>query len=116
MSDHGCSILHVDMDAFYASIALRDQPELAGLPVCVGGGSGRVVLAASEQAREFGVLSAMPMSRARRLCPQAVVARPDFDRLTACSQAVMETFHSYTPTVHALSLDEAFLDVSGAQR
>src|SRR5262245_29743618 len=116
MSDHGCSILHVDMDAFYASIALRDQPELAGLPVCVGGGSGRVVLAASEQARESGVHSAMPMSRARRLCPQAVVVRPDFDRYSACSKAVMETFHSYTPTVHALSLDEAFLDVSGAQR
>jgi DNA polymerase IV len=109
-------ILHVDMDAFYASVAVRDRPELAGLPVLVGGGSRGVVLAATYEARESGVHSAMPMTRARRLCPQAVVVPPDFARYSACSAAVMETFHSYTPKVQALSLDEAFLDVSGAWR
>jgi DNA polymerase-4 len=109
-------ILHVDMDAFYASVSVRDRPELAGLPVIVGGGSRGVVLAASYQARESGVGSAMPMTRARRMCPQAVVVAPDFERYSACSAAVMETFHSYTPLVQALSLDEAFLDVSGSQR
>jgi DNA polymerase IV len=111
-----CSLLHVDMDAFYASMAVRDHPELAGLPVIVGGGSRGVVLSATYRARESGVHSAMPMTRARRLCPQAVVVRPDFERYSACSAAVMETFHSYTPKVQALSLDEAFLDVSGARR
>jgi DNA polymerase IV len=113
---NGCSILHVDMDAFYASVSVRDRPELAGLPVLVGGGSRGVVLAATYRARESGVHSAMPMARARRLCPQAVVVPPDFERYSACSAAVMETFHSYTPKVQALSLDEAFLDVSGARR
>ncbi|MDQ4085501.1 MAG: DNA polymerase IV [Actinomycetota bacterium] len=104
------------MDAFYASVSVRDRPELAGLPVLVGGGSRGVVLAATYRAREAGVHSAMPMTRARRLCPQAVVVPPDFARYSACSAAVMETFAGYTPKVHALSLDEAFLDVSGAQR
>jgi DNA polymerase IV len=111
-----CPILHVDMDAFYASMAVRDHPELAGLPVVVGGGSRGVVLSATYQARASGVHSAMPMTRARRLCPQAVVVPPDFARYTACSAAVMETFHGYTPLVQAVSLDEAFLDVSGARR
>jgi DNA polymerase-4 len=109
-------ILHVDMDAFYASVAVRDRPELAGLPVIVGGGTRGVVLSATYQARESGVHSAMPMTRARRLCPQAVVVSPDFERYTACSKAVMEIFAAYTPKVQALSLDEAFLDVSGARR
>jgi DNA polymerase IV len=111
----GSSILHVDMDAFYASVAVRDHPELAGLPVIVGGGTRGVVLSATYRARESGVHSAMPMTRARRLCPQAVVVRPDFERYTACSKAVMEIFASYTPTVQAMSLDEAFLDVSGSR-
>jgi DNA polymerase IV len=111
-----CPILHVDMDAFYASVVVRDRPDLAGKPVIVGGGSRGVVLSATYQAREYGVHSAMPMTRARRLCPRAVVVPPDFERCTACSSAVMETFRAYTPTVQPLSLDEAFLDVSGAGR
>jgi DNA polymerase IV len=111
-----CPILHVDMDAFYASVAVRDRPDLAGKPVIVGGGSRGVVLSATYQAREYGVHSAMPMTRARRLCPRAVVVPPDFERYTACSAAVMETFRAYTPTVQAFSFDEAFLDVSGAGR
>jgi DNA polymerase IV len=111
-----CSILHVDMDAFYASIAVRDHPELAGQPVIVGGAGRGVVLSASYEARESGVRSGMPSTRARRLCPQAVRVAPDFDRYTACSKAVMEIFTSYTPVVQAMSLDEAFLDVSGSGR
>ncbi|MGH3356487.1 MAG: DNA polymerase IV [Nocardioidaceae bacterium] len=114
MSD--CSILHVDMDAFYASVSVRDRPELIGLPVIVGGGNRGVVLSATYPTRVYGVRSGMPMTRARRLCPQAVVVQPDFEHLTACSAAVMETFRSYTPLVQAVSLDEAFLDVSGARR
>jgi DNA polymerase-4 len=109
-------LLHVDMDAFYASVAVRDRPELIGLPVIVGGGTRGVVLSATYPARACGVHSAMPMTRARRLCPQAVVIGPDFERYSAVSAAVMETFHSITPLVQALSLDEAFLDVSGARR
>ena len=109
-------VLHVDMDAFYASVAVRDRPELIGLPVIVGGGTRGVVLSATYPARACGVHSAMPMTRARRLCPQAVVIGPDFERYSAASAAVMETFHSITPLVQALSLDEAFLDVSGARR
>jgi DNA polymerase IV len=111
-----CPILHVDMDAFYASVVVRERPDLAGKPVIVGGGSRGVVLSATYQAREYGVHSAMPMTRARRLCPRAVVVPPDFERCSASSAAVMETFRAYTPTVQALSLDEAFLDVSGAGR
>src|SRR5881409_4093735 len=78
--DTGCTVLHVDMDAFYASVELRDRPELRGRPVIVGGGGSRgVVLSATYEARAFGVHSAMPMMRARRLCPQAVVVEPDHD-------------------------------------
>jgi DNA polymerase IV len=115
--DGGCTMLHIDMDAFYASVELIDRPELRGRPVIVGGGGGRsVVLSATYEARRAGVHSAMPMGRARRLCPQAVVIEPDHDRYADVSRGVMEIFRSITPLVEPLSLDEAFLDVSGAIR
>jgi DNA polymerase-4 len=111
-----CPILHVDMDAFYASVATRDRPDLYDVPVIVGGGQRGVVLSANYLAREYGVHSAMPMTRARRMCPQAVVVPPDFETFTAVSSSVMETFRQVTPLVETLSLDEAFLDVSGSVR
>jgi DNA polymerase-4 len=102
------------MDAFYASVEQRDRPELRDRPVLVGGdprGRG-VVCAASYEARRFGVRSAMPMARAIRLCPQAVIVAPDFERYHAVSRTVFETFRSVTPLVEPLSLDEAYLDVT----
>ncbi|MGL4175711.1 MAG: DNA polymerase IV [Dermatophilaceae bacterium] len=115
--DTGCTVLHVDMDAFYASATLLSHPELAGTPVIIGGSSGRgVVLSATYEARRYGVTSAMPMARARRLCPRATVLPPDHRLYGAISTAVMEIFRSVTPVVEPLSLDEAFLDVSGAIR
>ena len=110
-------ILHVDMDAFYASVEERDRPELAGQAVIVGGDPDRrgVVSAASYEARRFGVHSAMPAATARRLCPHGVFLRPRIDHYAAVSREIREIFGRYTPLVEPLSLDEAFLDVGGSE-
>ena len=107
-------ILHIDMDAFYASVEQRDDPSLKGKPVAVGGSpAGRgVVAAASYEARAFGVHSAMAMARAVRLCPSLVIVRPDFQKYRAASTAVFSIFREVTPLVEPLSLDEAYLDVT----
>ncbi|WP_308491077.1 DNA polymerase IV [Microbacterium terrisoli] len=115
--DTGAGILHVDMDAFYASVEVLDDPSLRGKPVIVGGVEGRgVVSSATYEARRYGVRSAMPMGQALRLCPTGVVVAPHFPRYVELSAQVMDIFHGITPLVEPLSIDEAFLDVRGARR
>lgn len=112
-SGSGATILHADLDSFYASVEQRDRPELAGRPVIVGGG---VVLAASYEAKAFGVRTAMNERRARELCPGAIVVRPRMEAYSRASRDVFAVFDDTTPLVEGLSIDEAFLDVAGLRR
>ncbi|MEV7798037.1 DNA polymerase IV [Microbacterium foliorum] len=115
--DTGTSILHVDMDAFYAAVEVLDDPSLRGLPLIIGSPDGRsVVSSASYEARRYGVRAAMPVSQALRLCPSARIVPPHFHRYQAVSRQVMAIFESFTPLVEPLSVDEAFLDVRGVRR
>lgn len=113
VSEGQADILHADLDSFYASVEQRDDPSLRGLPVIVGGG---VVLAASYEAKAYGVRTAMGGGQARRLCPQVIVVPPRMRAYTEASQAVFEVFHDTTPLVEPVSVDEAFLDVGGLGR
>ncbi|SEI08967.1 MULTISPECIES: DNA polymerase IV [unclassified Leifsonia] len=117
VDDSEAAILHVDMDAFFASVELLERPDARGKPAIVGHAGGRgVVTSATYEARRYGVRSAMPMSQALRLCPNAIILTPHYERYTRYSAAVMDIFHEVTPLVEPLSIDEAFLDVSGARR
>ncbi|HUU25008.1 MAG TPA: DNA polymerase IV [Methyloceanibacter sp.] len=110
-------VAHADMDAFYASVEQLDDPSLRGKPLLIGSPSPRgVVLTASYEARPYGVGSAMPMVKARRLCPDAVVVRPRFERYQEISAAIMRAFGEFSPEVEPLSLDEAFIDMTGSER
>ena len=109
-------IMHIDMDAFYASVELRRRPDLVGKPMFVGGAERGVVLSANYEARAFGIEGGMPSSRARRLCPQAVAVPPDFDTYGEVSAGIVAAFDSVTAHVESASIDEAYLDVTGSQR
>ena len=112
------AIIHIDMDAFYASVEQRDNPELKGKPVIIGGSveSRGVVSTASYEARKYGVHSAMPMAEAHRLCPDGVYLPVDMQKYRLVSHQIMDIFHRFTPEVEAISLDEAFLDVTASQK
>lgn len=115
-SDAGCLILHVDMDAFYASVSLLDHPHLADKPVIVGGGWRSVVLSATYPARAAGVRSGIPVAQAKRLCPQASIIPPDYEQYSRVSETVMAVFREVTDHVEPVSMEEAFLDVRAARR
>ncbi|MFC5280564.1 DNA polymerase IV [Arcanobacterium canis] len=114
--DSQTNIMHVDMDAFFVSVELLERPELRGLPVAVGGESRGVISAASYEARRFGVNSAMPVARAKRICPELMIIPPDHHKYSAISKRIMSLLADITPTVEQLSVDEAFLDVGGARK